>query len=83
MKTYDQMTNDEFFEFVVKKLDGWIPLATYRRLFPSESAEAIETRLRRGVWQRGVHYVVPKNGRPWVNLTAIRAWVTEGLVERN
>jgi len=76
-KSYDQMTNDEFLEFVVKRLDGWIPLDTYIRLFPSETRLGIETRLRRGVWQRGTHYTVPRQGRAWVNLTAIRDWVTD------
>lgn len=79
MKAIDQMTNDEFFKFVVDyQLKGWIPLKMYLRLFPVETRVAIEQRLRKGHWQRGVHYSVPQGGDAWVNLTAIQQWVTQG-----
>lgn len=76
MKTVAEMTNDEFLKYVVEEgLRGWIPLKTYLRLFPEESKPAIETRMKRKHWQRGVHYSTPEGGKIWVNLLAIRAWV--------
>jgi len=51
LKAIDQMTNDEFFKFVVDyQLKGWIPLKMYLRLFPVETRVAIEQRLRKGHW---------------------------------
>lgn len=78
MKSIEQMTNDEFFEFVVDyQLKGWIPLKMYLRLFPTETRSAIEQRLKKGFWKRGVHYSVPQGGDAWVNLTAIQQWVVQ------
>lgn len=75
-KPVNEMTNDEFFNFVVNQgLKGWVPLETYLRIFPEESKEAIETRIKRRHWLRGVHYTTPKGSRMWVNIIAIGAWV--------
>lgn len=76
-KPISEMTNDEFYEFVInQQMQGWIPLKMYLRLFPVETKVAITQRLRRNHWQRGTHYNVPPGGEAWVNLTAIREWVT-------
>jgi hypothetical protein len=76
-KPVDKMTNDEFMEFVVDRMmGGWVPIKTYLKWFSSETKLAIETRLQRGYWQKGVHYVTPKGGTAWVNVKAIREWVT-------
>ena len=77
MPSLDKMTNDEFHTFVLEQMmQGWMPLKTYMRYFPSETKLAIEARLARGVWERGVHYTTPPRGAPWVNIIAIRKWVT-------
>lgn len=81
-KSVEKMTNDEFMEFVVDHMmGGWVPIKTYIKWFPSETKIAIETRLQRGYWQKGVHYVTPKGGTAWVNVKAIREWVTANLDE--
>lgn len=75
MKPLSEMSNDEFFNYVVEQnLKGWIPLGTYLRLFPEETREAIEVRIKRGYWKRGVHCNRPLGSHLWVNLTAIGEW---------
>lgn len=79
MKPIAEMTNDEFFSYVVDhQLEGWIPLKTYQRLFPEETKIAIDARIKRKHWQRSVHFIVPEGANTWVNLTAIREWVKAG-----
>jgi hypothetical protein len=77
MKLIRQMTNEEFEGFVVNDmLQGWIPLKAYQRYFPNETNNAINTRINRGFWQRGVHFNHPKGGGMWVCLKAIHLWAT-------
>lgn len=82
-KTIAEMTNDEFMKHVVEDcLQGWIPLKTYLRLFgPEETKVAVESRIRRGFWKKGVQFHTPKGTYMWVNLHAIREWVTASLPE--
>lgn len=42
------------------------------------SQAAIRTKLRRGVWQEGRHWVKAPDNRIFINLAAVEAWVTEG-----
>lgn len=75
-KTMQEMTNEEFFAFFSMELmKGWMPLDTYMRLYPEEKRNAIQIRIKRKVWTRGVHYAVPEGSRTWVNAIAIRQWV--------
>lgn len=39
---------------------------------------AIRTKLRRGVWVRGTHWVKAPDNRIQINLTAVQKWVTKG-----
>lgn len=72
------LTNDEFHTFVMNEMmEGWIPLRTYLKYYPTETKIGIETRLKRGVWQRGIHYKIPSRGSPWVNLKAIVQWIKD------
>lgn len=76
-KSVDEMTNEEFFRFVVDEcLEGWIPLKAYLRVMPEETKIAIETRIKRKHWVRGVHYHTPPGSFMWVNLRAIRRWAS-------
>jgi hypothetical protein len=59
-------------------MGGWVPLPDYLRHYPAETQAKIDTRLARGVWKRGTHYIVPPQSRAWVNLLAIRAWIESG-----
>lgn len=67
-------TNEEFFQSCITMQAGWIPLLTYLRMYPEETKTAIQTRIRREVWLRGVHYNTPPHGRMWVNVIAIGKW---------
>lgn len=79
MKPLHEMANDEFLEYVVKEgLKGWIPLRAYTRFFPEESRSAVETRIKRRHWKRGVHYSTPEGANMWVNVIAIGEWVAAG-----
>lgn len=86
IKPVSEMSNQEFLDWVMTdRMGGWIPLKLYLRIYPTESANNIEQRLRRGIWQRGVHYRIPDRSGAWVNLNAIRAWIeadtdAQGLV---
>lgn len=78
-KTFDEMTNDEYRRWVVEyMMQGWIPLRMYFRLYPTETQQAVDSRLVKKQWLRGVHHSVPVGGSPWVNLIAIREWVAAG-----
>jgi hypothetical protein len=71
-----KMTEPEFVEHALNDmLGGWVPLAVYQRMFPEETTNAIHIRVKRGIWQRRVHYIAPSGSSPWVNLKAIRAWL--------
>lgn len=78
-----KMSDDEYRDWAMRVLmGGWIPLRDYFRMYPSETQSAIDTRVNRKVWQRGVHYVVPPNANAWVNLIAIREWVQRGALDQ-
>ncbi len=80
LKPLDEMTDSEFLEWVVAdRMAGWIPLRMFLRMYPTESVKSVEQRLRRGIWQRGVHYHVPDRSGAWVNLNAIRAWIEKDI----
>lgn len=72
-----KLSPDEFDNFVHRSLmQGWIPLARYQELYPTETRDKITSRLQKGSWQRGIHYAVPKGSGAWVNVINIREWVT-------
>jgi hypothetical protein len=75
-----KMTNDEFANFVyLQMMDGWIPTEMYLRMFPTETAAGIASRVKRKRWIRGVHYNRVAGTMSWVNLKAIRCWAA-GIV---
>lgn len=75
-KSLSEMTNDEFVAFVIEQgLKGWVPLLAYTRLFPEETKDAIEMRIKRKHWVRGVHYTTPAGSKMWLNVIAIGEWV--------
>jgi hypothetical protein len=81
IRTTRQLTEDEFIEHCLNDMmGGWIPVTLYVRLYPTENLNKIHKRVQQGVWQRQVHYAVPKGGTGWVNLPAIRLWL-EGKLE--
>ena len=67
-------------EFIVRALsdmmEGWVPLKLYLRMYPDETKRAVEHRVRRGYWTPRVEYFCPKGGTAWVNIPAIKRWVS-------
>jgi hypothetical protein len=39
------------------------------------SADAIETKIKRGVWVEGVHYRIAPDGRRMIDLRGVERWV--------
>jgi len=52
----------------------WVPLPEYLRR-TGETAEAVDSRLRRGYWLKGVHARKPEGAKDlWINERAVDDW---------
>ncbi len=77
----EKMTEEDFVEHcLTNMMGGWVPVATYLRMFPDETMNAIHKRVQQGGWTRQVHYAAPKGSTSWINLPAVRLWL-EGKLE--
>lgn len=55
----------------------WIPQPTYLKQHPTETADAIQKRLKRGIWLDGVHAHTPAGSEHrWINTKAIQDWAS-------
>lgn len=45
-----------------------------------DTRDAVQKKLRRGVWLHGVHVKLAPDGRLWVNKDEVNKWVEQGLV---
>jgi len=53
----------------------WIKLSKYCKE-TDDTADAVDARLRRGIWLKGVHAQKPEGSKElWVNLDAVNDWV--------
>lgn len=81
IRSYEKLSEEDFIvKCLTDMMGGWVPLATYLKMFPDESQNAIHKRVQQGKWLRQVHYSAPKGGAGWVNLPAVRLWL-EGKLE--
>jgi hypothetical protein len=64
-------------EVVLDLMGGFIPQAQYQELYPSETDAAIRMRIQNGHWIKGVHFGQPPGTRRWINVTAVKAWLSE------
>lgn len=81
IRSGEKLSEEDFIKkCLTDMLGGWVPLAMYLQMFPTETKNAIYKRVQQGAWQRQVHYAAPKGGGAWVNLPAVKAWVL-GLAE--
>lgn len=54
-----------------------VPLSRYCHLY-GESVEAVNKRIQRGLWQKGVHYHSVNGVKErWIDLNAVSRWVLE------
>lgn len=82
MKPIGEMTNEEFMAYAMNScMAGWVPLKTYLRLYSDETLGSIKTRIKRKHWLAQIHYSTPKGGSMWINLLAVKAWITESAIE--
>jgi hypothetical protein len=53
----------------------WVPMTAYLAEAKGETADAVDGRLRRGHWLRGVHTRRPEGAKElWINLRAVEDW---------
>lgn len=53
----------------------WIPQPTYLKKHPTETGDAIQKRLKRGIWLDGVHAHTPDGSEHrWINTEAVQDW---------
>lgn len=53
----------------------WVPITAYLDSAKGDTREAVESRLRRGHWLRGVHARKPEGAKElWINLPAVNDW---------
>lgn len=57
----------------IAKMVDFIPVRKYQELF-GESKFAIDNRIRRGHWRKGLEYEVPKGGGLWISIKGVNAW---------
>ena len=55
---------------------GYIPINDWCE-FEGCTRNAIDIRISKGIWQRGVHVIKPNGGKMMVNLKAAKKWLTE------
>lgn len=60
----------------VAKLVDWIPVKRYMQLY-GESKAAINNRIARDLWTRGVHFNVVKGGGTWISIKGINEWAAQ------
>lgn len=54
---------------------NWVPLSEYCARAKGETADAVDNRLRRGHWLKGVHARKPEGAKElWINLLAVEDW---------
>lgn len=57
----------------VAKLVDFIPVRKYLDLY-GETKAAVDMRIARGHWRKGVEFTVPKGGGLWISLRAVNDW---------
>lgn len=58
-------------------MTGCVPLSTYCEI-ANESPDAVNKRIQRGIWAKGVHYHTVEGVREkWIDLDAVSNWVRE------
>ncbi len=54
---------------------NWVPLSEYVAQARGETADAVDARLRRGHWLKGIHARKPDGAKElWINLRAVEDW---------
>lgn len=58
----------------IAELIGHVPLDDWLE-FEGCTRNAIDVRISKGIWQRGVHVIKPPGGKSMVNLKAAKRWL--------
>lgn len=57
----------------IAKIVDSVPVRKYMELY-GESKAAIDMRIARGHWRKGIEYGVPKGGGLWISIKAVNEW---------
>jgi hypothetical protein len=57
---------------------SWVKIEKYCS-DTGDTKDAVQKKLRRGIWLRDTHVKTAPDGRLWVNIKAVNEWVENGL----